>query len=297
MLKRAVLLVFLFMLALNHTGIGQGYQAQRNQIAAYNVLFNGLIGGISGTLHKNKGEKVLPVFLKNFGKGCLGGLIKYSAKNQTYYLKSNSNIYFAPINRAFFFLGHSLVTNASRNLRTLENYHCNLYGVDFDYSPYKELGNRLKVRASLGTTISLISFLGQGHKLNFYKTLEYGLFYFDMDSTFNRKGTLISGTASHNVMAIKKFSSGRTAQSVIPHELVHTFQHYDFFPLSNLYKKDLEHKLNTYATYNKLSRFIHFDYEALFFRSLYAVQPKPKYYRNFFEFEAQHFSIRRYIER
>lgn len=296
---KSIQIIFLFILLSffgNHA-YGQSYQGQRNQIFAYNILSNGLMGGIGGVVNKKKGEKALPVFIKNFGKGCLGGLIKYSAKSQTYYLKNLNFTFLAPANRAFYFLGHSVVMNASKNQRTLENYYCNFFGIDFNYKPYAERGDKLNARLSLGTAISVAQFALIGHKLNFYNTLEYGQFYFDMDSSYTRKGKVYDGFATYNTFAIRQLGRGQTAIRSVPHEIVHTFQNYDFFALSSIYGKPLNSFLNKSKTYKSLSKYINFDYQPIFYRALYIAQPKPMYYRNNFEFEAEHFSDRRFIER
>lgn len=292
-----VLILLAATFLINKKTRAQSYQGQRNQIFAYNILSNGLMSGIGGAINKKKGEKVLPVFFKSFGKGCLGGLIKYSAKSQTYYLRNQGMTFLAPFNRAFFFLGHSITTNASLNQRTFENYFCNFYGIDFNYKPYEVKGNKIQAKLSLGTAISVARFAAKGHKLNFYNTLEYGQFYFDMDSSYTLKGKVYDGFATHNTFAIRQLGRGRTAIGSVPHEIVHTFQYYDFFTLSSIYKNRLDATLNKINTYRSITKYINFDYEQLFFRAIYSAQPKPKYYRNFLEFEAEHFSDRRFIER
>ncbi len=270
------------------------FQSQRNEIFAYNILSNGITCGISGAINKGKNEKVLPVFFKNFGKGCLGGLVKYSAKNQTYYLNNSSNTHFALLNRAFFFAGHSMSMNASMNEKLLEKYYLNLYGLNMVYQPKASDHPKFQVRASLGTLTALIYFSFRGHKLDFYKSLEYGQFYHD----FKRDGLrTLDGQASYNVFAIRKFDKGRTAMAVIPHEIVHTYQNYDFFLISNMYKKKLDPILTNCRLYNFASKYVSLDYEGAFFWAAYGLQSEPRYYQNFFEYEAEHFSRRNYISR
>ncbi|MFK8039637.1 MAG: hypothetical protein AB8B74_15200, partial [Crocinitomicaceae bacterium] len=236
-------------------------------------------------------------FAKNFGKGCLGGLIKYSAKYQTHYFRQPFIVYFAPVNRAFFFLGHSMVMNASMNEALLETYFCNLYGFNFQYRAKEDKGNRLKTRLSLGTVGAVIYLSAFGDKVNIFKTLEYGQFYLDLKENATSQGMPIGGRALYNAMSIQKGPNGFPAQSVIPHEMVHTYQMYDYFGLSSMYKTKLDQQLTKSKFYNTITRFVDLDYESVFFSIFYGLQPKPKYYKNYFEFEAQHFSLRQYINR
>ncbi len=275
----------------------QDYRKQQNEILVFNVLSDGLISGVASTFNKKEDEKFLPVFARNFGKGCLGGLVKYMAKYQTFYLKSQQNIHMAPVNRALFFLGHSMSQNASMNERLLENYYFNLYGLNFNYSPYREKGDRFKTRLSIGTLASVIYLYGRGDRIDFYKTLEYGQFYLDLNDEANFQGNLIGGRAMYNAFSIRTNGNGAAAQHVVPHELIHTYQNYNYFGVSSIYRKRLETVLNKSKIYQIVTRFVDLDYEPLFFTTAYQLQPEPRYYRNFFEYEAQHFSTRMYIDR
>ena len=297
MKKRLVVAVLFLLCVTSKPSKSQTYQGQRNQILATNVLSNGLVSGIGGIIHKKKGEKTLPVFLKSFGKGCVGGLIKYSAKSNNYYFRNDDNVIYAPLNRAFFFLGHSMVMNGSRNERLLENYYCNFYGLNFTYSAYKPIGNRLKIRGSLGTLGAAAVYTIKGHKFNFYKTLEYGNLYFDMPRDFEFKGWYPDGLATFNVMSIKSRLNGGSGQRIVPHELGHIFQNYDWFSIGNFYNDQVDKELSRYKLYKTLSRYFRLDYESLFHAIPYALQPKPTYFKNYFEFEAEHFARRTFIRR
>ena len=186
--------------------------------------------------------------------------------------------------------------NASRNEKILSNYYCNFYGVNFHYNGSEERGSRLNAKLSLANMASLISFSASGHKLDFYRTLEYGMFYFDLNPNTMINGIQIAGLGGYNAIAIEK-KNNRPSYNIIPHEIVHTFQHYDFFPISSFYQKPLKKLLDKSSLYTKVSKYIDFDYEPLFFRSLYYTQPKPTYYKNYFEFEAEHFNSRIFIQR
>ncbi len=272
------------------------YRAQQNQVLAMNIFSNGLMAGIGGVIHKKKGEKFFPVFLKSFGKGCIGGAIKYTAKYQTNIFRSQQFNILLPINRAYFFLGHSITMNASRNEKMLSNFYANFYGVNFHYNNKAEKGERFNSRLSLGTMVSLGTFLAEGNRLDFIKTLEFGEFYFDKSSTSKIAPQGSRGYAGFNTIAIQK-DNGFPITSIIPHELVHNYQFYDYYPISTFYEKSLNKALDKSTLYRKLSKYLDFDYQPLIFGTLYLTQPKPRYFKNYFEFEAEHFGDRRYIPR
>lgn len=276
----------------------QSFKKQNDGVLAYNLGINCLIGGIGGAINKKKGEKWSHAFLKNFVKGGLGGLVKYSAKYQTYYLRNQTQVLYSTLNRATFFLGHSITMNASLNERTFENLYFNYLGINMNYKPYVERGERFSGKLSSGTLISSVLFAVDGHQFNFNKTLEYGQFYFELDpeTTIDGLGT-VNGLAGYNSFAIRHYQTNQPAQSSVPHELVHTYQNYDFFALGSFYKKQQDALLDKSKLYRLTSKYIDYDYQFLFHSALYAAQPKPRYYKNWFEFEAQHFNGRRAIDR
>lgn len=272
----------------------QDYQRQQKEIFALNIISNGVSAGLSGAFNKQKQEKWFPVFVKNFGKGCLGGAIKYTAKYSSFYLNDVSNNYLALPNRAFFFLGHSITMNASLNQKMFENFYLNLYGFNFYFGPNAGGENKFRVKFSLGTVASVIYFHAQGNKLDYRKSFTYGQFYFDL--TPNAKLS-VGGRSFFNVFAIRKYTNGSVYQAAIPHEIVHTYQMYDFFSFSSFYKVKLESSLNKRKLYKTISKYVTFEYQFGFFLSAYLLQPKPTYYRNVFEYEAAHFAEREYIMR
>lgn len=95
----------ILLLLLTKISLGQDYKAQQNKILFYNVISNGIVGGVGSLLNASNGDRNFKTFITNFGKGCLGGIIKYSAKRQTYNLHWSRLTFLAPINRAHYFFG------------------------------------------------------------------------------------------------------------------------------------------------------------------------------------------------
>lgn len=285
-LKSVCVLVLLLAMPVS----AQNYATQRSQVLFSNLLSNALIGGIGGAINKKSGEKAAKVFARNFFKGALGGLVKYAAKYQAYYLARSNGPAMAHLNRMWFFLGHSFTMNAARNLNLFESYECNLYGFELKYIPGHD--KKVTARLSLATVLGAAMFASQNYRFNFYRSLEYGVLYFDMSPA----QSAFTGFATFNCIAVKEIS-GRTSTSVIPHEVLHTYQMYDYFGLSAFYNRFTEKYYTNRNGYKKLSPYLVLDYEWAFYGAAYGLQPKPRYFRNYFEFEAEHFSSRRYLKR
>jgi hypothetical protein len=285
-MKKSIL-IFLAMLPLLRSTQAQSYDAQRTQVFAFNIIGNALVGGIGGAVNTKSGEKVLKTFARNFFKGAVGGLIKYYAKYNVYQVTPQYMSYYININRFTYFLGHSVVMNAARNNQSLETVYFNYCGIEMRYKYRSE--KKFDARLSLASLGSALYYVKNGSDLNLYQSMETGVLYFDV-----KPGQLQSfaGQALFNTIAII-----RPYYNVFPHELVHTYQMYDLMPLSSIYSRPLEMLYENHKVYKFLNRYITSDYEALFFSALYGLQPAPAHYRNYYEFEAQHFQTRQYVPR
>lgn len=270
----------------------QNYDAQRSQVFLVNVLSNALIGGVGGLINKEKEEKAGRAFVRNFLKGGAGGLVKYTAKQQLYHFQIPDKALLAPLNRLHFFLGHSMVMNASYNRPLLERYYCNFYGIDIRLSLKEE--QKFQARLSVATLGSALYMAAKGFHFNLYTSLEYGLPVFDI---YNRRTSLKDGSqAGFNTMAIERYG-GHYNYSVVGHELAHTYQMYDYFGFTSFYDRKARKYYEEKKIYRALSKYLVLDYEMLFFGALYLSQPRPLHFRNYYEFEAEHFAHRRYIMR
>lgn len=301
-LTKMILLRGLFIipfLTLSKIGLGQNYRTQQNQVFAYNILSNGLMGGFGGLINKPVNEKWYKAFITNFGKGCLGGLVKYSAKSQIWYLGNQNNNFLILPNRLFFFAGHSMVMNASKHKGLLDTYYLNYLGMDIRWNIRKEENIKpLQVRLSVQTLGSYFYMKNDNSKLDFYRSLECGQLYFVPDTNF-MNSINADGYAGFNTIAIRdRPYNFLKYRNPLPHELIHTYQGYDFFPLTSLYyDRFLEKKIMNIKWCKKLSKYIVLDTDDFYFITAFLLQPEPQYYRNFFEFEAEHFASRNYIKR
>jgi hypothetical protein len=270
---------------------GQQYHEQRSQVLAINVLSNALLGGIGGAINKKADEKWPTAFLRNFFKGAAGGVVKYTATYQTYSLGQPQNSVYANINRLQFFLGHSMVLNAAYNRKLFEQYACSFYGVEFRYRAHAD--QKFSARLSLTTLANAAAFGVMGYELNLYRSLETGLVYFDVHHDL-LPGT---GQAGFNCLAIEQNPGNFFNYSVLPHEITHTYQMYDYFSLAAWHDKLTRPVYSNKKFYQVLNKYFVMDYEVLFFSAAYLLQPTPTYYRNYYEFEAEHFRSRYDIPR
>lgn len=276
-------------LVIPHKGVSQStissYEGQRNQIFIYNTLLNGFIGGLGGAINKKKEEKLVNAFGKNFLKGTLGGLVKYTAKYETFQFANGKNKLLSYPNRLFYFLGHSFVNNASLNRHLFKYYNFQIYGVDLNFN----LEHKFKVqtRASVYTLYSLGVMIGEGHKLNPIKSLEYGVFYFDWNKdVYSPYG----GYALHNTLVLRE---GNQNHSEV-HEIIHIYQKFDYFLLSNFFEKSFK-KIKSKKVVQTFNKYLYAD---IFYSDLlYYFQPKPAHFKNFYEFEAESLSTRQFILR
>lgn len=289
-MKTPLLILTLLFILLSWNSRAQSYDKQRTRVFLVNSLSNAVIGGIGGAINHKHSEKWHTAFARNFLKGGAGGMVKYTAKYQVYNLSFPQFSMFAPIDRMWFFLGHSMVMNAAYNRPLLERLYCNFYGVDIRYDSKAE--HKVQARASLATLEGLVEYAAMGYELNLYRTLEYGIFMFDA-----RGNKLLPyyGQARFNCVVLREYPG----LGNLPHEMVHVYQLYDYFPVASFYDKKARSWYESKKLYKSLSKYVTLDHESLFMTVLYLPQFRkpPHYYKNYFEFEAEHFGTRYKVAR
>jgi hypothetical protein len=259
----------------------QNYQRQKNEILLYNVLLNSGIGTIGFVLKNKKISK--NNFLKSFIFSSIGGLIKHQSKYNIYYIVNNKPL-LSYLNSSFYFIGDSFVRNSIDCNFKFNNWNFEYYGlrinlklnntkISFRYSPYSLLG--------------LVGYSLAGNKLNLNKSIRYGCFYFDQNKKYNEE---IYGSNFYNSISI---NTEKTLISTIPHELIHSFQHFDYLPLTKFYINDNNiSKSRFFKGYQKI-----FTTDVNHFYPLYfaAGLISKSYYSNFFELEAEHYGTHKYV--
>ncbi len=289
-----VVVLILIVLASVNCGYPQKYDSQQAEILTFNVLLNGVIGGIGGAINKSKEEKLHVVLAKNFLIGCLGGSVKYLAKYDAYNISYDHALganqrfsWNAWMDRFLYYAGHSIVCNASLNKKPWESFQINLYGINFYYSITDS--NHFQPKLSLYTLGALIKFGLDGNKFDLKNSLNYGIYYFDVNP---KDHGFRCGIATYNVIALNESCQGTTNN--VSHEFIHGFQFADYFPISLYAYKPLKN-FKSQKLIKPIDRYVIFDipYQYLF----YVLQPKPWHYKNYYEYEARHFAIRAHVER
>jgi hypothetical protein len=293
-MHRAIFVLVSVFLGINKT-TAQSFHQQTRQVFAYNILLNGLVGGIGGVINKSKEEKFLKVFGRNFLKGSLGGLITYTAKYEVYRLRNPEKYWVAPLNRAFYYLGNSFVYNASLNRSLFSAYRCQFYLFNFDIHFKGKF--RIVPRISLLSVASVSAFFIFGDHLSFNKSIKYGVFYFNQNKK-NLKTRM--GLGLNNAIEITPYplnvygyDGDSWRYEMIAHEMIHTFQFPDYISISNFTRKSFQ-GMKSKDGYKRWSKYFFLD--GPFFPLLYVLYPTPNYF-NFFEYEADHFSTREFIDR
>jgi hypothetical protein len=293
--KQRVFFVFVILFPGINKITAQSFHQQSRQIFAYNILLNGLVGGIGGVINKSKGEKVLGAFGRNFLKGSLGGLITYTAKYEVYQLRNPEKYWVAPLDRAFYYIGNSFVYNASLNRGLFSAYRCQFYlfNIDIHFKGKCRVFPRISVlSAASAATLFLV-----GDHLNLKNSFKYGLFYFNENKKNN---STRYGLGLNNAIEITQYPTDEHGKmriewryETIAHEMVHTFQFPDYISISNYMKKSFQ-GIKSKERYKKWSRYFYLD--GPFFPLLYVIYPKP-YDQIFYEYEANHFSTREFVPR
>ncbi|MBL4716765.1 MAG: hypothetical protein COC01_00230 [Bacteroidetes bacterium] len=283
MLFRLVFLSILLIAYFTKSSYSKTYSSQQYQVLSYNLLLNGIIGGVGGAINKKPNEKTWTAFRKNFLYGCLGGSIKYFAKYDIYDLRGESNGFWAKPNRLNYYIGHSIVHNASLNRKIWSSFNCSLYGLNIELF-FKD-SFYVKKRISTLTLYNLVYTISIGNKFNIDKSIKYGIFYFDMNPKISD-----AGYGDHNVISI----SSRSVTSVLPHEILHTYQHPDYILINNCFNHSFK-RVRESKLHEIFRKYFYLD--IAYMSMLYQVQPKPTHYKNFYEFEAQHFATRSLVNR
>jgi hypothetical protein len=211
-------------------------QKEDLKYAALNTISSGLIGGIGSGLNKHKGQSFVQSFKKGFIKGCAGGLVEYAAK---YSFKQNNYIW---PSRLINSLGSSMVYNATRNQKLFEEINVQFY---LGYFEIKK--GRLNFSIDAITVVSTI-YMSFRNSFDLENTLKTGSIVFQNNDTsgtirgrswgnciwYKKTGlTFLAGIEEKEIIPGLKFpvpiwGTNNITNSVLNHEIIHTFQYNDF---------------------------------------------------------------------
>ena len=256
----------------------------------YNTLVGGLSGGIGAVINKHHDQKWFKAFGKGFLIGSGGGSIVYGGKKINYLVGERQNLGYAWLSRIVFSAGNSIVENASSNINVWTRWHFDIGFVrlEFKTGPFSFLPRIMP--SSLGGII----FLAANGKLNFKETIQSGTLTF-YTPVIKYAPQFVASTPGNGIIHVTSLT-GPVFYQTYGHEMIHTFQfqefsgvNYFFNPISNKWKSKS-------PTFKKVSKWIYLDlnYE-LMLANYFLVQGgfKKCYCTNFLENEAEFLSTRR----
>ena len=259
-------------------------QHQEREIFVYNISFAMVTSGIGAIINKPKNTNWKHAFVNGAWQGSVGGLLNYTAKKSLYFINKKQNDAYSFPAKILHAAGSSIIENAALYNKFLHNWTIDYGPVRLDYS----VGKKLRARF-LPQSIYAIYYASKYGKLNAAKSLISGVFVFETSNIF---GQANSNGVSYGRAIGLDFNDPRFSnhKQLFAHELIHTFQYRDYQVL-NTWLKPLEKKVKSKTLKTIFSKFIYFDVP--WFWPFYELQGRyssERYFKNFYEFEAQRFS-------
>jgi hypothetical protein len=288
-----VLTCLIFLLSLPPAK-AQEFTAQRTKFTLYNVGFNGLAAGIGAVINKEEDQRWQQAFWKGLGQGALGGLLMHGGKALTYQIYKHENLGYAWPAHLVHAAGASITQNAASNRNFWEQWHINLWLLRFDF---EAKDRNFQARIFPSGLYGYLMLEAEG-RLNLRRSLATGLLYFDYEDYIIYDG---SSQATSIIVGLDESIYGRAEYySLAAHEVAHSLQYEGFVFLNPLLKKPDQQWKEQHEWYRKLSRFVYFDLNGLYFLGAYHLLEggfdNPCYWQNFFEKEAEHYSHRRFVD-
>ena len=263
-------------------------QHQERKIALYNIGFGAFTSAVGAVLNKPKNADWKPYFARGFWQGSLGGALSFAGKKTNYFITRDRRLLFAWPAKLLHAAGTSIVENAARNERFLLNWNIDFGPARFDFSINGNKG--FKARILPVGIYSIVDGLSKGK--------------FDASATI-KTGNITFKTIEPTDREFDGYSSGRAVVYVanntdkyhaIAHEIIHQFQFREY-QVFNSWINPLSKHVKSEKLKSVFDRYIYFDIPYLWpFYGLEGKHSGPKYYRNFFELEAERLSTNRYVQ-
>lgn len=288
-----LLLTVLFLLSSLHKAHAQNYPQQASGILLYNVGSGMLIGGVGALINKDKGQDPWKTFLRGASRGAIGGAINYGSKQITAQIARQENYVYGWPGRLTQSLGTSMIENAAANRSLLASYH-------FSYGPLRlELDAQTQYKPSLKLKpIALVGLVWLGSKGTFSAkhSLLSGAPVFISDGPINMFGGSYGGYALGIVTALDKAYIDN--YELFAHEFIHIHQYEDYIGVNSFFDRPLGNLKNNSSSFNTLSKYVYLDIHApLLLGTYFLLHDGGNYFKNWFEFEAEHFATWRTVSR
>jgi hypothetical protein len=271
---------------------GQTYESQRLGFVAYNVGINALLGGIGSAINKKPEQSLTNAFIKGLGKGAAGGLLIHQSKALAFQISKQEQIAWAWPARLTNALGSSIVQNAAANRGMLDRFHLNLWVLRADYN----LKERQFLLRAVPTALAGAVYMHKYGSLNFARSLQTGLFYYDIPSESLQNTTTVGHAVATSIAVGTPYFGHFDYNEVVAHEVVHNLQYEGAVWLNPYFNRIDKPLKERYAWYKTLSRFIYIDVNYVASSPLRLIGTQsPCHLGSFLEKEAQHYATRSYI--
>ncbi len=271
-----VLIIFLF--------IGQNSFGQNNktEMALYNIGLGGFVSGIGALINKKPNDKFGKTFFKAFTKGAFGGYLVYESKNLVGKIQEKEKLEYSWAAKVVNSTGISIIENASLNKEFLESWHMN---IGFNRLEVQTRGDvKFKYRIMPFSLIEMAR-AAYGNKFELNKTIRSGEFIFSATNLTNGSRTTKGVNYTNSIV----YDNGiLNLYDVISHEIIHSYQYYDFNFVNTYFNKTFTKLENKSKFFRGLSSILYYDLNAPIFRGIYTLEDinNNAPFDNFFENEA-----------
>lgn len=265
-------------------------QHQEIKLLSHNIIFGGLTSGVGAAINKKGNENWKKSFVRGWWQGSIGGFLNYSAKKSIYLIDKNDNLGYAIPARLIHAAGNSIIQNAAFNEPFLKNWNLEYGFVRFDFSLNAEKKFRMRILpGSLGSTVLA---LPQG-KFDSKTTLLTGIMTFKSNALIEEIHGVRDGI--NYGRGIVYYGNSPKYLHIISHEIVHEYQVREFLVFNSYFKKEVA-KLKNTGVKKFFTKYIYPDvpYFGVFYM-LEQTEPGPRFFRNYYEFEAERFATNKYV--
>lgn len=268
---------------------------QDAQLLAYNIGFGAVTSGVGALINKRPHERWHKALLRGASQGALGGGMLYAGKKSVYLMarKQTGNMGYAWPAAIFHAAGYSIIQNAAMSAPFMQNWSYELGPVRFDYAFHKP--HPLRARFLPEVIPAWIFATQVGGRFDAKTSLQTGQIVFVHTGLIDNNGQAAEGVSWGRSIIYADFLY--TKGHVMAHELVHNFQ-YSEYQVINLYTTPLTDKIKNKTMHRIFNNYIYADVPwALFAYQLYGHYDNAHHFRNWYEFEAEHFSTNNWVDR
>ncbi len=261
---------------------------QKNNLEAamYNIAIGASISSIGALINKSKGEKPVPVIVKGFWQGALGGYVTFESKRiiEPAYVHDDWKLFWA--SRLLNAAGTSIKENAALNRDFWEQWNLHLGFLRIELHTKDQFRLRAKALpiASFYTILALVQ-----TDLELKQSLKSAHWVFSSNDPRFEAGNSI-GAVFPGIMVLKEgYQSFPQLQA---HEIIHLYQQNDFTIFNSYYQKPIINLSMRNETARKLAKYIYPDLSFYVQLGIYAWERNTStfYYNNFLEHEAGYYS-------